>query len=406
MSSRVLLLSVNGQAAEGLVAPLEQRDMTVSIAHDLATAIHRLAEHQLIILDAGDTATLTMLCRRINDAAGSNHAPIIAIAHTSDVEERVSLLEAGADDVLAQPIDERELEAIVEALLLRSQSAVETLPAVQTAAPPALRGPGRVIAFAAAKGGSGTTTLAVNTAILLAEMTAGTVALADLDMQHGQISTHLDIYARTSTAELAREEFTGLGSEMLAELGRKHSSGVMVFGGPYRPDDALDVTSQQMASLVDALRNEYATVVVDIGSSFDIRSMAVLNKAERVALIVTPDIPSLRLIHAALQVLAEAGSASERAVFVVNDIYPKPAIGPAQIQEHLGIKVDHQVPYDGENFLKAVNEGQPFILQSRGSPPAAAIRRLAEALSNGVSAGEGPEPPKRGILRGLLNRSQ
>ena len=206
MPSRVLLLSVDGKAAEELVAPLEQRDMTVSIAHDLATAIHRLAEHQLIILDAGDASTLTMLCRRITDASGSSHAPIIAIAHSSDVEERVELLEAGADDVLAQPIDVRELEAIVEALLLRSRPATRAPAADQPPAPAAPRGPGRVIAFAAAKGGSGTTTLAVNTALVLAEMAQGPVAIADLDMLHGQVSTHLDIYARTSTAALAREE--------------------------------------------------------------------------------------------------------------------------------------------------------------------------------------------------------
>ena len=55
--------------------------------------------------------------------SGSAHPPILAVAHSPNVEARVGLLEAGADDVLAQPIDPRELEALVEALLLRAPGA-------------------------------------------------------------------------------------------------------------------------------------------------------------------------------------------------------------------------------------------------------------------------------------------
>jgi pilus assembly protein CpaE len=404
MSSRVLLLSVGGQASEELVGPLEQRDLAVSIAHDANSALGRLGDYQLIILDAADEATLTLLCRRITDA-GANHAPILAVAQERDVDVRVRLLEAGADDVVARPIDERELNAIVDALMLRASPGAQPttdLPAAFQAPEPS--GPGRVIAFAAAKGGAGTTTLAVNTAVALAEMAPGSVAIADLDLQHGQVATHLDIYGRTSTAELAREEYTGLGSDMLQESGRRHSSGLMVFGGPYRPDDGLDVTSQQLASLVDALRQEYRTVVVDVGSNFDARGLTVLERADRLCLVLTPDIPSLRLIHAALQVLSESGSATERATYVVNEPYPKPMIGPAQIEEHLGLKVDLQVAYD-EAFVKAINEGQPLIIQSRRSPPATSIRRLADVLAGTASDVDDLQPQRRGLLRGLLGRS-
>jgi pilus assembly protein CpaE len=69
-----------------------------------------------------------------------------------------------------------------------------------------------VIVFASAKGGSGTTTLAVNTALLLAEMAPGNVAIADLDMFHGQVSTHLDIYGRGSATD------TGARGPALARL--------------------------------------------------------------------------------------------------------------------------------------------------------------------------------------------
>ena len=279
MSSRVLLLTVDGQAAESITPALERAGMTVSVTRDPQAVMMRLGEHQLIILDATDAAMVALLCRRINDEAGSNHPPILAIAQSSDVEERVRLLEAGADDVLAQPIDERELEALVEALLLRAPAATRP-PEQQTAPTPRPQGaPGRVIAFAAAKGGSGTTTLAVNTALVLAEMAPGNVAIADFDMYHGQVSTHLDIYARTSTAAMAREDPASLTPEAIREAGRRHSSGLTVFGGPYRPDEAAEVSSEQLIGVAEQLKTVYGTVIVDVGSTLDTRALQILDHA-------------------------------------------------------------------------------------------------------------------------------
>lgn len=398
------MLTVDGHAAEDVAPPLEQRGISVVVARDAGSAMQRLAEHQLIILDAPDAASLAMLCRRINDEAGSKHPPILAIAHTGDVEARVRLLEAGADDVLARPIDERELEALVEALLLRAPASTRADGDKSEVGARPEGAPGRVIAFVSAKGGSGTTTLAVNTAVILAEMAPGSVAIADLDMYHGQVATHLDIYARSSTAALAREDRDNLNPELFAESGRQHSSGLTVFGGPYRADDAADITPPQLAGLVDQMRGLYGTLVVDVGSVLDDRTLAVLERADALALVLTPDIPSLRLLHASLQVLSEAGTATDRAVFVVNHIYPKPMIGGEQIEEHLGIKVGLQIPYDGENFLKSVNEGQPLVNLAHRSAAATALRRLAAQLTNGVEEDETAQPLKRSRFKGLLGR--
>jgi pilus assembly protein CpaE len=264
-----------------------------------------------------------------------------------------------------------------------------------------------VIAFAAAKGGSGATTLAVNTAVLLAEMAPGNVAIADMDMSHGQVSTHLDIYGRTSTAALAREEHHGLGPELLRETGRAHASGLVVFGAPYRPDEAQDISGDALASVVDSLSAVYGTVIVDVGSTLDMRSLPILDRANRVAMVVTPDIPALRLLHSALQVMSDAGSVDDRMLFVVNHVYPRASIGPEQIEEHLGLRIGLTVPYDGEGFVKAVNDGQPLVLAQRRGAPALAIKRLADTLSgNEPVEEEAPEPPRRRkLLGGLRGRS-
>jgi pilus assembly protein CpaE len=375
----------------------------VSATRDLSAALARINEFQLVVLDARDESTLALVCRRITDETGSRHPPILAVAHSRDVDARVRLLEAGADDVVAQPIDERELEALVEALILRAPAPAPTTgtgsEVAVAPAKPAPAAPGRVVAFAAAKGGSGATTLAVNTALVLAEMAPGSVAIVDLDMFHGQVSTHLDIYARASTAQLAREDRSTQNAEVLHESGKQHSSGLMVFGAPYRADESSDLTGEQLASLVELMRTAYGTVIVDVGSTSDLRGLYVMNQADHIVMPITPDIPSLRLAHGMLQVMSEHGNLADRTMFVLNQTYATPTITAEQIEEHLGIRISLQVPHDTDTFLRAVNEGHPLVSFARRSAPAAAIKRLAE-ITTETRLEDEPVMPSRRITGG------
>jgi pilus assembly protein CpaE len=405
LSSRVVVVSLGGTAADQLERVLVRNGLTVAVVRDLGSAVPIFASAQMIIAEAGDRASLAMLCRRINDEAGANRPPVLAVVGSRDVETRVSMLEAGADDVLAQPVDERELEALVEALLLRSNASSRPASPIAPPVPRPEGSLGRLIVFGAAKGGSGTTTLAVNVAVTLAEMAPGNVAIADLDMVHGQVAAHLDIYGRSSTAQLAREDLTMTPAEVIAEAGKQHPSGLMVFGGPYRPDDAYDVSADQLGALLTALRSLYGTVIVDAGSMIDARAGAIIDRADRVCLVVTPDIPALRLLRAALEMLSDMGGAADRAIFVINEIYPKTPITADQIEEHVGVKVSLQVPYDSENFLRAVNEGQPLVGMARRSAAATALKKLAELLAEtGAEGGEVRATKKGRRLGGLLGR--
>lgn len=54
----------------------------------------------------------------------------------------------------------------------------------------------------------------------MAEMAPGSVAIADLDLYQGQVGTHLDLYTRSSTAGLAREDQAVLTPELIADAGK------------------------------------------------------------------------------------------------------------------------------------------------------------------------------------------
>ena len=112
----------------------------------------------------------------------------MCVSATDDVEERIAFLEAGADDVMARPFDAREMEARVEALLLRFQRSRDLGPVVSPDGLTLARAR-RTVAVYSPKGGVGTTTVAVNVAIAAAANRPDKVVLVDLSLQFGGVAT-------------------------------------------------------------------------------------------------------------------------------------------------------------------------------------------------------------------------
>jgi len=342
--------------------------------------------------------------RAAAESAGAARPPLLAIAHSEDIEQRVALLHAGADDVLVEPFDPRELEAMVDALLLRAAPARQTGEQPPAGPPEPGSRRGQVFVFVAVKGGVGSTTLAVNTALAFAETIKSGVALADFDFHRGQVSTYLDVQSPSMTVDLARDELVLEDPQLLWQSGASHDSGLHVFSAPSRPDLGAAVDHQQAVALLRALRQAFPLVVIDAGSVLEWRSLALMDAADRVVITLTPDIPSLRLLHGALEVLAEGETATDRTLFVLNNTFPRQMVNAEQIQEHLSVKLALEIPYDSELYLTAANEGQPIMAAAPRSVQAAAIRRLAGMLRGEVGEESDAAQARKGRLGGLLKR--
>src|SRR5437867_10037214 len=171
-ASTILVLESADTGAESLAPILTSAGYTVTRTSDPDEAFAKVADHQLAILDVGKTAkgakTAFDLCREVRATPTVSAVPILAVAASDDVEERISFLEAGADDVVPRPFDAREVEARVEALLLRFQRSRELAPVV-SADGLTLAKPRRTVAVYSPKGGVGTTTIATNIAVAAAQ---------------------------------------------------------------------------------------------------------------------------------------------------------------------------------------------------------------------------------------------
>ena len=447
-ASTILILESVATSAEASLAPhLTSAGYTVTQTTDPDEAFARIVEHQLAVIDVGTMAparkppkgaraareareakeakeakeappakdatpakeapqvkTGMELCREIRATPAMSAVPILCVASTAEVEERIGFLEAGADDVIARPFDAREVEARVEALLLRFQRSKDLSPVISADGLTMARAR-RVVAVYSPKGGVGTTTIATNIAVAAAQARPDRVVLVDLDLQFGGVATHLNLDAAQTLTDVFRDEATLREPELLRTYAMRHDSGLHVLAAPTSPNAAEDITANQIATLIGALLEGYESVVIDAGSVLDERALTVFEAAETIILPMYPEISALKAMHGLLDYLNEAGSIGAKATFVLNNIFARDILKPRDIEAALGTKISLDLPYDSFLYLKAVNEGVPIVL---GAPRSPAAERLTKLSSTAFGADgyvvPASEPLKKGRRFGLVRR--
>jgi pilus assembly protein CpaE len=405
-ASTILLIDADAESAETIGTALSNVGYTVTTIADPSEAFAKVADHQLAIIDvvAGDKTAFDV-CAEIRGTPALAAVPILCVGQSDDVEDRIRFLEAGADDVMAKPFDGRELEARVEALLLRFQRSKDRT-AVVSADGITVSRQRRTVAVHSPRGGVGTTTIAVNVAMSMARTRPDRVVLVDLHLQFGQVATHLNLEVKQSLADVVRDEAAMTEPELLRTYAARHDSGLHVLAAPASPELAELVTAEHVDKILTTLLESYDLVVIDAGSWLDERTMTAFEHAETVVFTVCPEIGALKALHGLLEYLNEAGSVAAKSTFVLNNQFAREILKLRDVETALAQQVTTELPYDPFIYLKAVNEGVPVILGAPRSVAADRFAKIAAAAfgNDGVVVPADIEAKKSGLFGGLRRR--
>ena len=376
-ASSILLLESDPVPGAGVEAILTGTGYAVTRASTADETIRLAADHQVVIVDvASGVRTGIDICAEIRATPSLSAVPVLCISGSDDVEERIRFLEVGADDVMARPFDARELEARVEALLLRFQRSRDLTPTISADGVVMTRAR-RLVAVFSPKGGVGTTTIATNVAVAAAAHRPNQVVLVDLALQFGGVATHLNLRPRQTLADVVRDESALREPELLRSYSTTHSSGLHVLAAPAQPEAAETVMPAHVDRILGTLFEAYEQIVVDAGSTLDERVLAVFERADTVVLPVYPEIAALNAMHALLEYLIETGALGSKALFVLNNAFAREILKPRDVESALGSRVALELPYDPFLYLKAVNEGIPIVIGAPRSSPAERLVRLS-----------------------------
>ena len=264
-----------------------------------------------------------------------------------------------------------------------------------------------LIACFSPKGGVGTTTIAVNVAMVLAAQLPNQVLILDLDVDFGQVATHLNVKPRLTVSDLAADESGVREPEFLRSYAEKVEPGLHVIAAPATPELGRTITPAQIDAILTTAPHAYQVmVVVDIGSTLDERSLAVLDRADGVIVPITPEIGALKALHGFLEYVTEEGAVPAKSTFVLNHLFARDMLSMKQIENAIAARVDVELPYDAGLYLKAVNEGIPVVRSAPASAPARALVRIAAVAAGVEDLAEGGRDARKnaGRLGGILRR--
>jgi len=402
-ASTILLIESDPVAGESIKSILSARGYAVTLTVDADGAFSKVLEHQLVIIDiAAGPRTAVEVCREIRATPAMAAVPVMCVSAGEDVEERIHFLEAGADDVIARPFDARELEARVEALMLRFQRSRELAPIISADGLTLARAR-RTIAVYSPKGGVGTTTVATNVAIAAVADRPDRVILVDFALQFGGVATLLNLDPKQTLADVVRDESSLREPELLRTYAMRHDSGLHVLAAPAAPEAAETITSAHVALILSTLLEGYDMVVVDAGSTLDERVLAIFEAVETVILVVTPEIAALKAMHGLLEYLADAGTIGLKAMFVLNNLFAREILKLRDVESFLGSRMTIDLPYDAFLYLKAVNEGVPIVTGAVRTAPAERLIKLS-ALAFGLGGYQVPTGAEQKKSGGLFRR--
>jgi pilus assembly protein CpaE len=213
--------------------------------------------------------------------------------------------------------------------------------------------------FFGAKGGSGTTTLAVNCAVEVARICRRSTVIVDLKPGLGEVALFLGVKPRYSVLD-AVDNLHRIAREFLRELVVKHKSGLEILGGSEVFDRPGAADAGGIEELFRLLARQYEYIVVDAGNQINACAVSAIYTADRMFLVTNPDVPSVRNAQKLLERVRELGASGDRVRLLLNRAAEPFPILPRQIETALGHPVHHTFPSDYKTVSTALNSGVPL----------------------------------------------
>ena len=320
---------------------------------------------------------------RAAEEAGQR-VPIIILTSEAEVAERVKGLRAGADDDIVKPFHPLELMARIKALLSRSG-------ALTTAVSGDAATMGRLCVFYGAKGGVGTTTIAINTAIAMVREFRRRTALVDANLQFGDLRVFMDLGLDTASIVNAISE-PDLDADLLRKLLVRHHTGVDLLLAPPSPEAADIVMERQrsdpnsLTSVLNLLRHAYDYTLVDMVKTIDDFNLQLFDEADVIFVVVTADLSCLKNVRLVLETMDHLGYEKGKVQLVLNRSNAYTGINVRNAESALNRKVDYEVINEYRGAISSLNSGEPFMSSRPDGPLGRSVAEFARQVDEQTTA--------------------
>lgn len=363
---------------------LELTESAAEMPRDRLTDI-LAANPDVVFVDLGTSAVELRVLEALSEEAPD--MTLIAAGPTLSADALLRVVRAGASEYLPRPFSADDVAAALRRVRRRADT---------TRADEATEH-GRLTTLFSPKGGVGTTTVAVNLAVILRQLSEESTLMLDLSPRLGTAALMVGLHPRYSYLDVI-QNFHRMDRELFRSFLEEHESGVHVLASPPGVRPHSEPSMDEILALVRFCRRNYVHVVVDAGHALIPAAEAALLDADDRLLVSTPELPTLRNLKRVLEVLAEyTTNGKAPPSLVLNQYVEGVGVSVAEVEKGLGILADTVIPRDASLVTESINLGRPAVLMKR-SPFERAVTELAGRIAGPAAL----TVQRGGLLKTLL----
>jgi pilus assembly protein CpaE len=365
---RVLLVSTQGESRteveEALAGWSSKHQLFWVSESELAPArAQELVPHVILVDDTLGRTSPVQAIRELTAEIPTTQ--ILALIGQGSISLAGQVVLAGARAFVGKPLQAEELLSVLRQVVAPHHTQPSKLEATE-------RPQGRIIVFNSPKGGTGRTTLALNTAVSLSMSSKQPVGLVDADYTAPALDVALNLHSQRNISDLLTR-FSRLDEELISAVMEPHASGIRVL--PW--------------------------VVVDLGPPLNEMAFAFLDSADRIVTTTLPDMVALRNTRLLLDQLQLRGYAEDKIWLVLNRATMRGVVSRNNIEDRLQMRLTHSIPDDQPLATHSINRGVPFVVSHSRSALGRAVVKLAGQLMEDFAVEQAVESGDRGVRRWL-----
>ena len=271
---------------------------------------------------------------------------IAALSYKATTDVIIKAMRAGAKEFISKPVIKTDFKETITALIqeIENKTVNESC---------------KIISTFSNKGGIGKTSIAVNLAMELAQLSKEKVALVDLNLQLGDVATFLDLTPSFAMDYIANNIQNLDDNELLKTLTRYKNTSLYVIADPLNIDKSKEITSAQIEEILQSLKKSFSYIVIDIGTNIDSKTIKALDMSDLILLVATVNLPAIRSIQRCMEMFNKLGYTQNKIKLVLNRYMENEEIKTSDIEEVVKQKVYWKIPNNYLTMMSAINKGVP-----------------------------------------------
>jgi CheY-like chemotaxis protein len=318
------------------------------------------------------------------------HTPVIVITAKDELSEKLKAFELGADDYLVKPFQPEELVARM-GILARRGKAMQIVREMETVN----KSTANIISVHSLRGGVGCSSIVVNLGLAFYKLWGQQTLLIDGVLTAGQVALMLDGKPGATWENLVGIDPENFDDVVVREMMVPHKSGIRYIASPRYPIAADTFTNDTLHILMEKIKMQNEFVLIDTTHDFSDMTIQMLSMSSLILLVMAPEMASLRTTLSALEIYDRLGMPLEKVKIVLNNNSSSPAIKQAQLERVLKRPIDFVLPYEAGEVNRALNFGQPFILNNPDLPICLNLEKMAYHMSDDAHKAIPPAVPSQ-----------